>query len=201
MFPDLFSIGPLTLHTYGLFVAVGFGAGIAITLRIGKDQGIPSQQVMDMAFIMILWAIVGSRLLYVVMNFPLFQGSSLGCGQGLAGRPGLFRRTSSRGARHGMVSAASSPIFLGRRRSLGPCPRPGTSLGSNRLLYGRVLFWESYGPALGSDFHPPPYAGAPEHSTSSYTVVFLPGRFRDFCGAHFSHGPGADFRDRSLSGT
>jgi phosphatidylglycerol:prolipoprotein diacylglycerol transferase len=77
MFPDLFSIGPLTLHTYGLFVAVGFGAGIAITLRIGKDQGIPSQQVMDMAFIMILWAIVGSRLLYVVMNFSYFRDHPL----------------------------------------------------------------------------------------------------------------------------
>ena len=73
MFPELFSIGPLTVHTYGLFAALGFGAGIAITVKIGRAQGVPPQQVMDMAFVMILWAVVGSRLLYVFMNFPYFR--------------------------------------------------------------------------------------------------------------------------------
>jgi phosphatidylglycerol---prolipoprotein diacylglyceryl transferase len=77
MFPDLFSIGPLTVHTYGLLVALGFGAGVVITLKLGKHQGIPPQQVMDMAFVIILWAIVGSRLLYVLMNFSHFKDHPL----------------------------------------------------------------------------------------------------------------------------
>ncbi|MFO7461976.1 MAG: prolipoprotein diacylglyceryl transferase [Desulfatiglandales bacterium] len=77
MFPDLFTVGPVTVHTYGLFVALGFGAAIAITVKIGKEQGISPQQIMDMAFVMILWAIVGSRLLYVFMNFPYFRDHPL----------------------------------------------------------------------------------------------------------------------------
>jgi phosphatidylglycerol---prolipoprotein diacylglyceryl transferase len=77
MFPDLFSIGPMKVHTYGLFVALGFGGAIAITVRLGKDQDVPPQWVMDMAFVMILWAIVGSRLLYVFMNFPYFRNHPL----------------------------------------------------------------------------------------------------------------------------
>jgi phosphatidylglycerol---prolipoprotein diacylglyceryl transferase len=77
MFPDLFSIGPMTVHTYGLFVALGFGAAIAITVKLGKEQGVSPQQVMDMAFVIILWAIVGSRLLYVFMNFPYFRDHPL----------------------------------------------------------------------------------------------------------------------------
>lgn len=77
MFPDLFSIGPLTVHTYGLFVALGFGAGIAITVKLGKERNLPPQQIMDMAFVMIFWAIVGSRLLYVFMNFSYFRDHPL----------------------------------------------------------------------------------------------------------------------------
>jgi len=73
MYPDLFSIGPLTIHTYGLLVAIGFTVAILITLRIGKAQGIKSQQVLDMGFIMILFAIIGSRLTYVFMNFPYYK--------------------------------------------------------------------------------------------------------------------------------
>lgn len=77
MFPDLFSIGPLTIHTYGFFVALGFITGILVTVRLGKKQGIPSQQVMDMAFVMMIWAIVGSRLLYVVINFGYYRAHPL----------------------------------------------------------------------------------------------------------------------------
>ena len=52
MFPNLFSIGPVIIHTYGLFIAMGFTAALLVTIKIGKAQGIKSQQVMDMGFIM-----------------------------------------------------------------------------------------------------------------------------------------------------
>lgn len=68
MFPDLITVGPFTLHTYGLFVASGFLVGLLVTLRLGKAEGLSSQQIMDMGFLMILSAVVGSRVLYVVMN-------------------------------------------------------------------------------------------------------------------------------------
>lgn len=68
MHPDLVTIGPFTLHTYGVFVALGFAAGVLVTIRLGKSQGVSAQQVMDMAFVMMLWAIVGSRAMYILMN-------------------------------------------------------------------------------------------------------------------------------------
>ena len=73
MYPNLFSIGPFTIHTYGFFVALGFLTGLTITVRIGKSEGIDQQQVMDMGFVMILSAIIGSRLFYVVMNISFFR--------------------------------------------------------------------------------------------------------------------------------
>lgn len=74
MFPDLLSIGPFTLHTYGLLVAIGFLVAILVTVKIGKKtEGIPPQRIMDMGFVIILSAIVGSRLMYVLMNFPYYR--------------------------------------------------------------------------------------------------------------------------------
>lgn len=72
MFPDLFSIGPFTLHTYGLFVAAGFLVGLMVTIKIGKAEGITPQQTMDIGFLIIVAAIVGSRLLYVLMNISYY---------------------------------------------------------------------------------------------------------------------------------
>ena len=70
MHPDLFSIGPLTLHTYGLFVALGFIAGILITIKLAKAAGIDSNSVLDMGFIIILSGLIGSRLVYLIIKLP-----------------------------------------------------------------------------------------------------------------------------------
>jgi phosphatidylglycerol---prolipoprotein diacylglyceryl transferase len=73
MHPNLFSIGPFTLHTYGLFLAVGFLLGLLVAVKLGRQQGISSQQVLDMGFIILFSAILGSRLFYVLMNLPHYS--------------------------------------------------------------------------------------------------------------------------------
>ena len=72
MFPDLISIGPFTLHSYGLLVATGFLAALFVTLKIGKREGYTSQQIMDMGFLMILGGVIGSRILYILINFGYY---------------------------------------------------------------------------------------------------------------------------------
>ena len=77
MYPDLFSIGPLALHTYGLFVALGFIAGIFTAIKIGKSLGINSNSVLDMGFIIILCGLIGSRLVYIIINFSYYVSNPL----------------------------------------------------------------------------------------------------------------------------
>lgn len=77
MYPDLFSIGPVTIHSYGLFVALGFAAALLVTVWIGKAEGMHSPQVVDMGFIMIIWAIIGSRLMYLVLNISYYANHPL----------------------------------------------------------------------------------------------------------------------------
>ncbi len=73
MHPQLFSIGPFTLHTYGLFVALGFLLGLWVATKLGRQQGISPQQVLDMGFIILFSAVLGSRLLYVLMNLSHYS--------------------------------------------------------------------------------------------------------------------------------
>jgi phosphatidylglycerol---prolipoprotein diacylglyceryl transferase len=77
MHPDIITIGPFTLHTYGMFVAIGFFVGLMFTVRLGKSEGIGSQQVMDMGFVIILSAIIGSRVLYILMNASYYVPAPL----------------------------------------------------------------------------------------------------------------------------
>lgn len=69
MYPELFCIGSFPIHTYGVFVAVGFLAGLFTATKTGKKMGIDSNQVLDMGFIIILSGIIGSRLVYIFINF------------------------------------------------------------------------------------------------------------------------------------
>ncbi len=77
MHPDLFAIGPLTLHTYGLFVAIGFISALLFTLKITKTSGINAHQVTDMGFNMILWGVIGSRFMYVLFNLSFYLDQPL----------------------------------------------------------------------------------------------------------------------------
>ena len=66
MFPVIFKIGPLTLHTYGLMVAVGFLVSFQLVRRGFFQKKIPLDYVDQMVLIMVLAGLFGARLLYFV---------------------------------------------------------------------------------------------------------------------------------------
>ncbi len=56
------------LHTYGVMIAVGFILGIYVALRQARREGIHPNQVLDLSFWILISSMVGSRLLYMVVN-------------------------------------------------------------------------------------------------------------------------------------
>lgn len=72
MYPELIKIGPLTLHTYGVLVAIGFLLALGIALRQAKRQGIPHALIADLGFYILVSAIIGSRVFYVLLNLPYY---------------------------------------------------------------------------------------------------------------------------------
>jgi phosphatidylglycerol---prolipoprotein diacylglyceryl transferase len=69
MHPILIRIGPLTIHTYGFLVASGFLVGIWLAVRQAKKEGVPPDKIIDLGFYILLAAIIGSRLLFILINY------------------------------------------------------------------------------------------------------------------------------------
>jgi phosphatidylglycerol---prolipoprotein diacylglyceryl transferase len=61
-----FKLGPLTVHWYGVLVALGFLAGLWTAARRGRQDGISAENVYDLGPWLILGAIIGARTLYVI---------------------------------------------------------------------------------------------------------------------------------------
>ncbi|MBI4445144.1 MAG: prolipoprotein diacylglyceryl transferase [Acidobacteria bacterium] len=73
MFPKLVDIGPLTLHTYGLMLAVAYLAAITLTARLASREGVPRNQIWDLGFVVIISAIFGSKLLMLVADWEEYS--------------------------------------------------------------------------------------------------------------------------------
>lgn len=73
VYPVLFRIGPFTVHTYGVFVATAFLSAIALALRYARREGEDANKILDLCFYALVAAIVGSRLLYVLVNWSIFR--------------------------------------------------------------------------------------------------------------------------------
>lgn len=77
MHPVLFRIGPFTLHTYGVFVASAVFLAIALVLRQARTQGLDQERMLDLAFYVTLSAILGARILFVIVEYPYFLENPL----------------------------------------------------------------------------------------------------------------------------
>ncbi len=77
MLPTLLKFGWFEVHSYGLFVALGFVAGIALTLYYASRENIGPQQILDLAILTIVSSIVGARLFYVVGQFEYYRSNPL----------------------------------------------------------------------------------------------------------------------------
>lgn len=74
MHPDLFSIGPVHIKTYGLLLAISFFLGVWLAVKRAEKNNQKSQDMLDLCFIIIIAAIVGSRFFYVIYHTEEFRG-------------------------------------------------------------------------------------------------------------------------------
>jgi phosphatidylglycerol:prolipoprotein diacylglycerol transferase len=77
MYPTLFHIGNFAVHTYGFFVAIGFLLAISLAIREAKRVGEDPEKIIDLSLYIIIAAIIGSRLLYVAINWRDFRADPL----------------------------------------------------------------------------------------------------------------------------
>ena len=70
-------IGPIPIRMYGLMIGIGFLLGIWLASRKAKQEGIDAERILDMGVYLLLAAIIGSRLLYVIVNIHEFRPNPL----------------------------------------------------------------------------------------------------------------------------
>jgi phosphatidylglycerol---prolipoprotein diacylglyceryl transferase len=73
MFPVLIRIGPLTIHTYGFLIAIGFLIALALATREAKRQDIPNESVIDVGFYALIAGLIGSRLFFILTNWQYYS--------------------------------------------------------------------------------------------------------------------------------
>lgn len=141
MYPVLFDLGPLTIHTYGVFVALGFFAGIAVTVRLAGNEGIAPGLIMDMGFVILIAALAGSRAMYVIMNFSFYMKNPVEIFRFWEG--GLVFSG-------GLVASAGVMVWYVRRRDLslwktGDVWAPGVAAGQAVGRIGCLMAGCCYG--------------------------------------------------------
>jgi len=77
MFPELLTIGPLTIHTYGLMVALGIMAGVGLAEYLYRRSGGDPGRVIDMALIIVICGLIGARTLFVLVNLSYYTSNPL----------------------------------------------------------------------------------------------------------------------------
>jgi len=73
MFPKILDLGPLTIHTYGLMLALAFIAGIWLASRNAAKAGLNPDSIWNLGLIIIFSALVGAKLLLFVSDYAYYS--------------------------------------------------------------------------------------------------------------------------------
>lgn len=72
MYPVLFEVGGFPIYTYGLLLAAAYLLGLQFALVRGRKRGLDPNRIMDLGIWIIVSALVGAKLLLLVIEFDTF---------------------------------------------------------------------------------------------------------------------------------
>jgi len=77
MYPILFSIGDYAIYAYGVTLALAFAIGAFGLSWQAKKVGLPGEKMLEMSLWIMVAAIIGSRLLHVLFEWPIYADNPL----------------------------------------------------------------------------------------------------------------------------
>ena len=72
MYPRLFELGPITVYSYGLLLALAYLGGLQLALVRGRQRGLDPARVMDLGIWIIVSALIGAKALLLVVEWRHF---------------------------------------------------------------------------------------------------------------------------------
>jgi phosphatidylglycerol:prolipoprotein diacylglycerol transferase len=70
-----FTVGPFTIYTYGVLLAVSYLLGLRLAMWRAKRWGLDANRVLDLGIYIIIAALIGAKLLLLVVDFDQFRQS------------------------------------------------------------------------------------------------------------------------------
>nr|WP_255441507.1 MULTISPECIES: prolipoprotein diacylglyceryl transferase [unclassified Synechococcus] len=71
--PLIFQLGPFSLRWYGLLIALAVLIGLLLATRLGQARGIDPVLIADLLPLLVLAAVLGARLYYVLLEWRQYQ--------------------------------------------------------------------------------------------------------------------------------
>ena len=75
MLPELFTVGPLTVYTYGVLLAAAYLLGLRLAMSRARTRGLDPTRMLDLGIYLIISALVGAKALLVVVEWDHFTAS------------------------------------------------------------------------------------------------------------------------------
>jgi len=159
MYPTICKIGPITIQSYGVMVAVAIIVCGFLMSRDAKKLSIKSDVIFDLIFWVVVGGIFGARIFYVLMNLGAYIMSPIEIikiqNGGIAWQGGLIA-----GAIAGLLFVKKHKLDLLLMLDMSaPYLALGQSIGRiGCFLYGccfgRPVTWGIYFPVHGDYLHP-----------------------------------------------
>lgn len=145
MHPILFEFGNWPVYSYGVLLAAAYLAALQLAVVRARRQGLDGSKVMDLGIYLIIAALVGAKLMLVLVDFNYFvsQPAEL---LGLVRAGGVFYG--------GLIAAVGVALWLVRRYGLpmwttADLFAPGIALGHVIGRFGCLLAGCCYGRPTG----------------------------------------------------
>ena len=111
MYPKLISIGSFYIPTYGVLVALGFLAGLGVTLRLARRLGLAAEQITNLAVYCALAGIAGAKLFMFLFDWKDYVSNP--------GQIFTLETLQAAGVFHGgFIAALLVALFYMRRQKL-----------------------------------------------------------------------------------
>ncbi len=159
MHPIICQIGPLTIYSYGLMLAIAVVVCSSLLSRDAKRYQIKSEVILDLVFWIVVFGLIGARIFYVLLNLDFYLNHPwkiIAIQEGGLAWQGSF------------VSGMLAGIFFIKKHALplrptldlvAPYIALGHSIGRigcflNGCCYGREVPWGIFFPAYQARLHP-----------------------------------------------
>ena len=73
MLPVLFTVGPISVSSFGFFLSIGFLFATFLVWRLARAWQFDEEKTLDLILLAFFGGVIGARILFFILNFTFFS--------------------------------------------------------------------------------------------------------------------------------